>query len=77
VSFFINSKLIPVFPKECGLENKIFGFDGYVNSCHSRESGNPVTCKYLKQWIPAFAGMTNIGIIKTIYWFISFNSAKQ
>ena len=22
--------------------------DGLVNSCHSRESGNPGTCKYLK-----------------------------
>jgi hypothetical protein len=23
-------------------------FDALVNSCHSRESGNPGTCKYLK-----------------------------
>ena len=28
------------------------------NNCYSRESGNPETCKCLKQWIPAFAGMT-------------------
>ena len=24
-------------------------------------------------WIPAFAGMTNIGVIMTLYWFIKFN----
>ena len=28
------------------------------NNCYSRQSGNPETCKCLKQWIPAFAGMT-------------------
>ena len=28
------------------------------NNCYSRQSGNPETCKRLKQWIPAFAGMT-------------------
>jgi len=28
------------------------------NNCYSCQSGNPETCKCLKQWIPAFAGMT-------------------
>ena len=28
------------------------------NNCYSRQSGNPETCKCLKQWIPAFRGMT-------------------
>ena len=28
------------------------------NNCYSRQSGNPETCKCLKQWIPAFAGKT-------------------
>ena len=28
------------------------------NNCYSRQSGNPETCKCLKQWITAFAGMT-------------------
>jgi len=28
------------------------------NNCYSRQSGNPETCKCLKQLIPAFAGIT-------------------
>jgi len=54
-----------------------FTDNGSVNSCHSRESGNPGTCKYLKYWIPAFAGMTNIGVIMTFSWFITANSSGQ
>ena len=33
------------------------------NNCYSRQSGNPETCKCLKQWIPAFAGMTSKCVI--------------
>jgi len=47
--------------------NAIYINDGFVKSCHSRESGNPGTCKYLKYWIPAFAGMTNIGVLMAFY----------
>ena len=33
------------------------------NNCYSRQSGNPETCKCLKQRIPAFAGMTSKCVI--------------
>ena len=33
------------------------------NNYYSRQSGNPETCKCLKQWIPAFAGMTSKCVI--------------
>ena len=53
-------------------------FDVFVNSCLSRESGNPGTCKNLKLWIPAVAGMTNKCVIRTfletiMFQFIIFN----
>jgi|AP45_3_1055517.scaffolds.fasta_scaffold28600_2 hypothetical protein len=53
-------------------------FDVFVNSCLSRESWNPGTCKNLKLWIPTFAGMTNKCVIRTfletiMFQFIIFN----
>ena len=33
------------------------------DNCYYRESGNPETCKCLKQWIPDFAGMTSKCVI--------------
>ena len=50
--------------------------DAVVISCHSRESGNPGTCKHLKKWIPTFAGMTNIGVIITFYGAICKKSCQ-
>ncbi len=58
------------------------------NNCYSRQSGNPETCKCLKQWIPAFAGMTYKCVIffflevlhtltKIIYWLAEKNNTES
>jgi hypothetical protein len=47
-------------------------YNAFVISCHSRESGNPLFQIHTSSWIPAFAGMTNISVMMTVYGTIIF-----
>ena len=65
-------------------------FQGLVcveNNSYSRQSGNPETCKCLKRWIPAFAGMTSKCVVflfrgssyinKNNFWLAEKNNTES